>query len=69
MDQHGMIVFNVAGTQLRENEMTDEIYDIIKDAIKHPRSRKEITKTFQDAGIIDENGDLKEPYKNIKIPK
>ena len=48
--------------------MTDEIHDIIKDAIKHPRSRKEITKTFQDAGIIDINGDLKEPYKDIKIP-
>jgi len=39
----------------------------IKDAIKHPRSKDEIKKTFMDAGIIDEKGELKWPYKNIKI--
>ena len=42
---------------------------IIKDAIKHKRSKDEIKKIFMDAGIIDEKGDLKNPYKNIKIPK
>ena len=42
---------------------------IIKDAIKHPRSKNEIKKTFMEAGIIDGNGDLKYPYKNIKISK
>jgi len=40
---------------------------IIKDAIKHPRSKDEIKKTFMDAGIITKKGDLKKPYKNIKI--
>ena len=40
---------------------------IIKDAIKHKRSKDEIKKTFMEAGIIDENGDLKNSYKNIKI--
>ena len=40
---------------------------IIKDAIKHPRSKDEIKKTFMGAGIIDEKGDLRYPYKNIKI--
>ena len=41
---------------------------IIKDAIKHPRTKDEIKKTFMEAGIIDGKGDLKNPYKNIKIP-
>ena len=40
---------------------------IIKDAIKHPRSKDEIKKTFMEAGIIDGAGDLRWPYKNIKI--
>ena len=40
---------------------------IIKDAIKHKRSKDEIKKTFMGAGIIDEKGNLKYPYKNIKI--
>ena len=40
---------------------------IIKDAIKHPRSKDEIKKTFMEAGIIDAVGELKWPYKNIKI--
>lgn len=40
---------------------------IIRDAIKHKRSKDEIKKTFMEAGIIDGKGDLKYPYKNIKI--
>jgi hypothetical protein len=48
---------------------TQRLIGIFKEAIKYPRSREEITKNFQDAGIIDENGDLKEPYKDISIWK
>jgi len=40
---------------------------IIKDAIKHKRSKDEIKKTFMEAGIITKTGNLKHPYKNIKI--
>jgi len=40
---------------------------LIRYAIKHPRSKDEIKKTFIGAGIIDEKGELKWPYKNIKI--
>jgi hypothetical protein len=46
----------------------EKIIKIINKAIKHPRSKKDITKTFQDAGIIDKNSDLKDPYKDIRIP-
>jgi hypothetical protein len=48
--------------------MKNKLINIIKEAIRHPRSKEEITKTFQDAGIIDKKDCLKEPYKNIKIP-
>ncbi len=43
-------------------------HDIVKHALKNRRTKEEITATFQAAGIIDKNGKLKSPYKNIKIP-
>jgi len=45
----------------------DLLLAIIKDAIKHPRSKDEIKKTFMEAGIITKTGNLRYPYKNIKI--
>ena len=47
--------------------MTDLI-KIVEEAIKHPRTQKEITKTFEAAGIIDKKGNLKYPYEDIEIP-
>ena len=45
-----------------------ELIKLVKQAIKHPRSKEEITRTFQDAGIIDKSGNLKHPYKDLKMP-
>jgi hypothetical protein len=39
-----------------------------KEAQTNPRSKKEITDTFEAAGIIDKKGDLKKPYKDIHTP-
>lgn len=41
---------------------------LVKQALKNCRTKEEITATFQAAGIIDKNGKLKYPYKNLKIP-
>ena len=49
-------------------EESSRIIKLLKDALMEKRSKKEITQTFEDAGIIDENGDLKSPYKKIYIP-
>ena len=49
-------------------EETNRIIRLVKDAIKDNRSKREIIETFQDAGIIDKHGDLKNPYKGIYIP-
>jgi hypothetical protein len=42
----------------------EDLIKIVREAIKNPRSKEEIKATFMNAGIIDENGDLKEPYKS-----
>jgi len=44
------------------------ISKLLQRALDNPRSKKEITKTFTDAGIIDKKGNLRYPYKNIYIP-
>ena len=49
------------------NEDAKRLIGLLKDAQIHPRSKEEITSTFEAAGIIDENGDLKGPYKGIYI--
>ncbi len=49
-------------------EETNRIIQMVKDAIKGNRTKREITANFKDAGIIDKNGDLKTPYKKIFIP-
>lgn len=50
------------------SEETNRINRLVKEAIKDTRTKREITATFQDAGIIDQNGNLKTPYKEISIP-
>ena len=45
----------------------EHLIEIIQEAIDNPRSREEIKSTFMAAGIIDENGDLREPYKDIYL--
>ena len=47
---------------------TKRIQQLVKNAIKEKRSKEEITATFQAAGIIDKNGKLRNPYKEIYIP-
>lgn len=47
---------------------TKRIKRLVKNAIKEKRSKEEITATFQAAGIIDKNGKLRNPYKEIYIP-
>jgi hypothetical protein len=49
-------------------EETNRIIQIVKEAIKSNRTKREIVENFRDAGIIDKNGDLKTPYKKIYIP-
>lgn len=49
-------------------EEVDKLLDIVKKAIKQKRTREEIAKTFEDAGIITKKGNLKGPYKQIYIP-
>jgi len=41
---------------------------LIQSAKKDKRSDSEIFSTFKNAGIIDKKGNLKDPYKNLKIP-
>lgn len=49
-------------------EETDRIITLLKEAIREKRSKKEIFKTFKEAGIITKGGNLKYPYKEIYIP-
>jgi hypothetical protein len=50
------------------NEDIKRMVDLLKEAQINPRSKKEITATFEAAGIIDKKGNLKRPYKDIYIP-
>jgi hypothetical protein len=50
------------------NEDIKRMVGLLKEAQTNPRSKKEITATFEAAGIIDKKGNLKKPYKNIHIP-
>ena len=50
------------------NEDIKRMVGLLKDAQANPRSKKDITATFRAAGIIDKNGNLKNPYKDIYIP-
>jgi signal transduction histidine kinase len=54
--------------KLMSVEETNRIIRLVKDAIKDNRSKREIIVKFQDAGIIDKQGNLKSPYKEIYIP-
>lgn len=45
----------------------EHLIQLVQDAIDNPRSKEEIKSTFIAAGIIDENGDLREPYKDIYL--
>jgi hypothetical protein len=50
------------------NEEKDRIIRLIKSALREKRSKKAITDTFVNAGIINRKGILKAPYKEIYIP-
>ena len=49
-------------------EETDRLISLVEKAIKETRSKEEIFETFKDAGIINKNGNLRAPYKEIYIP-
>ncbi|HLP73531.1 MAG TPA: hypothetical protein VK155_11560 [Bacteroidales bacterium] len=49
-------------------EEVDKLIVIVKKAIHKKRSKKEIIKTFENAGIITKSGNFKDPYKEIYIP-
>ena len=49
-------------------EEAEKLRELIQKALKEKRSKEEITKTFKEAGIITEKGNLKAPYKEIYIP-
>jgi len=48
-------------------ENITHILQIIQNAIDNPRSKEEIKLNFINAGIIDEQGNLIEPYKDIYL--
>jgi hypothetical protein len=50
------------------SEDVKRMVKLLKKAQSTPRSKKEITATFEAAGIIDKKGNLKSPYQNIYIP-
>lgn len=50
------------------NEDIKRMVGLLKEAQTNPRSKKEITANFEEAGIIDKKGNLKKPYKDIYIP-
>ena len=47
---------------------TQRLINIIKQAQKTARTKEAIKSTFEGAGIIDKNGNLKRPYKKIYFP-
>jgi hypothetical protein len=49
-------------------EEVDKLIVIVKKAIHKKRSKSEILKTFENAGIMTRSGNLKDPYKKIFIP-
>ncbi len=42
-----------------------QLINLLKAAQKDKRSKEDIKETFEGAGIIDKNGNLKDPYKKI----
>lgn len=42
-----------------------QLIQIAKDRLDNPRSKEEILQTFVNAGILDENGNLTEPFKHL----
>ena len=61
----GLAVSVVANINKVEN--ITHILQIIQNAIDNPRSKEEIKLNFINAGIIDEQGNLIEPYKDIYL--
>jgi len=45
-----------------------QLINLLKAAQKDKRSKEDIKETFEGAGIIDKNGNLKHPYKKIYFP-
>ncbi len=48
---------------------TERLINLVKSKLKNPRSKEEIKKTFLGMGLIDVDGNLKHPFKNIYFPK
>lgn len=46
-----------------------EIMRIFQDRAKNPPSPEEAKQDLIDCGIMDENGEIKEAYKDIVVPK
>ena len=46
-----------------------QFQNIAKEALKANRSKEEIMKSMQGAGIIDKDGNVNEPYTKVLIRK
>ena len=64
--QQGGVNFSVVAN-INKVENITHILQIIQNAIDNPRSKEEIKLNFINAGIIDEQGNLIEPYKDIYL--
>lgn len=47
----------------------ERILNLVLNKLKNTRSKEEIKNTFLGMGLIDLDGNLKDPYKNIYFPK
>lgn len=46
-------------------EEQKRLNDIAREAMNRDRSREEILDTLQDAGIVDEDGEIMSPYDQV----
>lgn len=53
------------------NLLTDEEFQLMMDRadekLRNPLSKEEARRSLQSAGILDENGELTEPYKCLEL--
>lgn len=53
---------------MEKSKSTDDYkkrIELVEDALKQGRSKAEIRENLKNAGIIDNRGKLKKPYKNV----
>lgn len=53
---------------IMSTEESLRIIDLLSDAIMEERSKDEVYEIFREAGIITKDGNLRSPYKDLKIP-